>query len=501
MPSTHGCRRKVAVHLARLKVIETVATVMADSAPQAESSVPEPVANTAANRRPRIAAQLKRFRAPIAAIAAFGAILSGFLGYWSAYQTVEKGISSKSAPVATTAAPPLSLAILPFANPSGGPGMQQFADSLTQDLTTAIGQGSGIKVAANGLVANYKAGAVDIRILGRSLNVRYVVEGEVRPIDDGLVVTAHLIDPDTGTQAWSDRLQYSSLQPAQGQPVPSVQLTRRLKSAVFAAERRSAVEHPDARNPMNLVLRGDALSADLNGLAEMPKARALYQEALRLDPNLVPALAGLASTYATELEESAHPDRSVLLSKIDQVSSRAIALDPTSTDAWFAREVALMFLGRWDEALVAVDRIIALDPSAVGGLLHHAWILIQTAQPAEAVPYIEKAVTIDPPTRWPYHFMCKAQLLMGHYGEAVAACEKASGENNFWLELVYLCAAYAQHGDAAKAATARDALLKQKPGYTVAWYRDTYQAAPPAFFELVDQHLAPGLRKAGIPER
>ena len=159
-----------------------------------------------------------------------------------------------------------------------------------------------------------------------------------------------------------------------------------------------------------------------------------------------------------------------------------------------------MFLGRWDEALVAVDRITALDPSEVGGLLHHAWILIQTGKPAEAVPYIEQALAVDPPMRWPYHFMCKAQLFMGHYDEAVAACEKASGENNFWLELVYLCAAYAQHGDSEKAATAKQALLKQKPGYTVAWYRDAYQAAPPAFFALVDRHLAPGLIKAGIPK-
>lgn len=471
---------------------------MTDSALPEDASLPDPKATPAAGRRTKLWGQLKRFKGPIAAIAAFGAILSGLLGYLSAYQTVEKVIAPSPR---ETAAPALSLAILPFASPSGSTAVQQFADSLTQDLTTSIGQGRNIKVAAYGLVANYKSGADDIRTLGRNLKVRYVVEGEVRSIGDGMVVTAHLIDTDTGTQAWSDRLQYKSLQPAQGEPVPSIQLTKRLRSAIFAAEQHWAVEHPDARNPMNLVLRGDALSADPNGLAEIPKARALYQEALRLDPNLVPALAGLASTYATELEESAHPDRSVLLSKIDQVSSRAIAVDPTSTDAWFAREVALMFLGRWDEALVAVDHVTALDPSQVIGFLHRAWILIQTGKPAEAVPFIEKAIAVDPSTRWPYHFMCKAQLFMGHYEDAVTACEKASGENNFWLELVYLCAAYAQHGDSEKAAIAKEALLKQKPGYTVAQYRNAYQASPPAFFALVDRHLAPGLRKAGVPEK
>ncbi len=472
---------------------------MTDSALPEDASPPEPKAKPAAGRWTKLSEKLKRFRGPIAAIAAFGAILSGLLGYWSAYQTVEKVVAPSPG---ETAAPALSLAILPFASPSGSSAVQQFADSLTQDVTTAIGQGRGIKVAANGLVANYKSGAVDIRTLGRSLNVRYAVEGEVRPLGEGVVVTAHLVDTGTGTQAWSGRLQYQSLQPAQGQPVPSVQLTRRLRSALFAAEQRWAVEHPDARNPMNLVLRGDALTADLNGLAEMPKARALYQEALRLNPNLVPALTGLAWTYTSELEESAHPDRSVLISESDRISSRAIALDPTSIDAWFARKDALMFLGRWDEALIAADRILELDASNVGGLLQRAWILIQTGKPAEAVPYIEKALTVDPLAQsWPYHFMCKAQLFMGHYDEAVAACEKASAENNFWLQLVYLCAAYAQHGDSEKAAIAREALLKQKPGYTIAQYRDAYRASPPAFFALVDRHLAAGLRKAGIPEK
>jgi hypothetical protein len=68
---------------------------MAESAPQ-DASPPDPVVKAAASRRAKFAAQLKRFRGPIAAVAAFGAILSGLLGYWSAYQTVEKIVLPKS---------------------------------------------------------------------------------------------------------------------------------------------------------------------------------------------------------------------------------------------------------------------------------------------------------------------------------------------------------------------------------------------------------------------
>jgi len=396
----------------------------------------------------------------------------------------------------------LSLAILPFATPSGTAAEEQFANALTQDLTTAMGQWGRAKVAAHALVAGYKSGAIDIRTLGGSLNVRYIVEGEVRRDDNVTIVTAHLIDSVTGAQAWSDRLRYPSLPETAGHPDPSLQLTKRLRTGLQAAEQRRAVEHPEAGNAMNLVLRGDAANDSPGGIEGALKARPLYLKALQLDPELVPALTGLYNTFDTEVEETAAPNRALLLPEMDRVSSRAIALDRTNTDAWFVRMASLEWLGRWDEALVAADRIIALDPADTSGPLQRAWILMQTGRPAEALPFIEHALLVDPLNqRGPYHFMCKAKLFLGRYDEAVTACEKAATENNWWINLVYLCAAYAQHGDATKAVTAKDALLNQKPGYTISWYRSTYQASPPAFFELVERHLAAGLLKAGIPEK
>jgi adenylate cyclase len=404
--------------------------------------------------------------------------------------------------VPTPTPPALSLAILPFATPSGTTGEEQFANALTQDLTTAMGQWGRAKVAANALVASYKSGAVDIRTLARDLNVRYIVEGEVRSDANVTIVTAHLIDAVTGAQAWSDRLRYASSPGMAGQPDPSLLLTKRLRAGLQAAEQRRAVEHPETGNAMNLVLRGDAASDSPGGIEGAMKARPLYLDALRLDPDLVPALTGLYGTFDTEVEETAAPNRAALLPEMDRVSGRAIALNRTSADAWFARMASLEWLGRWDEALVAADRIIALDPAETSGLLQRSWILIQTGRPADAVPFIERALLVDAQNqRGPYHFMCKAKLLLGRYDEAVTACEKAATENNWWINLVYLCAAYAQHGDATKAATAKDALLKQKPGYTISWYRNTYQASPPSFFELVERHLAAGLLKAGIPEK
>src|SRR4249919_941538 len=92
---------------------------MAESTPREDASPPDRVVKPAANRWGKLGGRLKRFRGPIAAIAAFGAILSGLLGYWSAYQTVEKIVVPKSsaiaAPAVALAGPPLmSVAVMPF---------------------------------------------------------------------------------------------------------------------------------------------------------------------------------------------------------------------------------------------------------------------------------------------------------------------------------------------------------------------------------------------------
>ena len=96
---------------------------------------------------------------------------------------------------------------------------------------------------------------------------------------------------------------------------------------------------------------------------------------------------------------------------------------------------------------------------------------------------------------------CKSLFYLGRYDDAVIACEKSAGLNNSWIDEVYLTAAYAQKGDLNKAKIARDELLKLQPGYTVERYRETWYSGTPAFFDLVDRHLAAGLRKTGIPEK
>src|ERR1700674_864490 len=99
--------------------------------------------------------------------------------------------------------PPFSIAILPFAVPAGNSVEEQFAEALTNDLTSALGHTRLVQIVSHSLAVTYKGEAIDARAVGRELNVRYIVEGEIRHGGERIMVNAQLIDAGNATQLWS----------------------------------------------------------------------------------------------------------------------------------------------------------------------------------------------------------------------------------------------------------------------------------------------------------
>src|SRR5208282_2329084 len=89
--------------------------------------------------------------------------------------------------------PRLSIVVLPFANLSGDPEQDYFADGLTDDLTTDLSHLSDSFVIAHTTALTYKGKAVDAKEIGRELGVRYAVEGSVRRVGETITVNAQLI--------------------------------------------------------------------------------------------------------------------------------------------------------------------------------------------------------------------------------------------------------------------------------------------------------------------
>jgi TolB-like protein len=98
-----------------------------------------------------------------------------------------------------------SVAVLPFANLAGDEATGRLADGLTEDIITDLSRHRTMDVIAHNSTEVYKGKAVDVRQVGKDLNVRYVLEGSVQPEGDQIRVTAQLIDAASDAHLWSER--------------------------------------------------------------------------------------------------------------------------------------------------------------------------------------------------------------------------------------------------------------------------------------------------------
>ena len=95
---------------------------------------------------------------------------------------------------------------------------------------------------------------------------------------------------------------------------------------------------------------------------------------------------------------------------------------------------------------------------------------------------------------------CETQVWAGQTEQAIATCEKASGRDNHWGIYLSLAAAYANHGEMAKAAAAKAEVLRTVPGLTIAQLRAKRGSDSPESLDLAKKYWYEGLRKAGVPE-
>ncbi len=190
--------------------------------------------------------------------------------------------------------PRLSLVVLPFANLSGDPGQDYFADGVTETLTTDLSRIPGAFVIGRSTAFTYKGKATDLRQIGRELNVRYVLEGSVQRGGDQVRVNFQLIEAETGSHLWAERFDQPMADLFTMQDEIVSRLANELLAEMVAAEARRAKRqaNPDA---LDLYFQGLALINSGPSPEIVAKARSLYERALELDPGYVNALIGLAA--------------------------------------------------------------------------------------------------------------------------------------------------------------------------------------------------------------
>jgi len=396
--------------------------------------------------------------------------------------------------------PPMSVALLQFATPDGSTDARAYAEVLRQDLTTKLATARNIKTIKEQVGVD---AAANSRESGRRLNVRYVVEGDVRRAGSGNTVNLRLIDVATGGQLWGQRYELPDSATAAESALRLRKMVGSIGVAVDTLETRRVLAEPiEHLNAVELALRGDAAIAGSATLASLIEARKLYDASLRLDPNYVPALLGKYYVLNLEIDVDPNFDRDRIMREMDELTARAVNLDPAWSRTWRARAGAFGTNGRWPAAMEAMDESIRLDPDSEISLVEKARLTALSGRPEDALAMVDQAMAKSPTyLAWPLRIACEAHLLLGHGDITIATCEKAAALDDVdWTIQSFLAAAYANQGNLPKAVAAKDRLLRTVPDYSIAQLRSKHYSDTPEYMKLAEANWYPGLRKSGIPE-
>ena len=374
----------------------------------------------------------------------------------------------------------LSIRVAPFAAPAGDTRLGQLAEAIGADL-------------ARGMADTMR----DARIV-RDGDTRYVVEGEIRPSAGEAVVTLRLLDAADRRQLGNDRVSMALAEVDSNRErlVSRALLATRDLVDVTEIKRVLALKRPPS-TPRELTAKATWLSSQ-SKVESIHAARKLYDEALRHDPTFVNALTGRAGTYVSELWIDFTADREALVAALDRDTVAALSLEPRDAQTWFLRSSVLMMQGRYEAAFDANDRARAIDPTRFFG--QRMLLYVSTGRAQEALKVLEeRAALVGGQDAWFRFLRCDVFMHLGRYAEALAECERAAGEQ-FVLIWVDLAAAYGQTGELEKAGKAKDELLRLVPTFTISRYAAQRISPHPAYLRAVDEHIIPGLRKAGVPE-
>ncbi len=419
---------------------------------------------------------------------------------------VASAAPAPSAFASKTQGPPrLSMVVLPFANIGGDPEQEHFVDGVTESLTTDLSRLRGSFVIGRNTAFTYKGKAVDLKQIGRELNVRYVLEGSVQRGGNRVRVNVQLIDAETGNHLWAERFDKPLADLFDMQDEIVARLANALNAQLTAAEARRAEQAPNP-NSMDLYFQGLAWFNRGMSPDNLAQARSFFDRALSANSDNVDALIRSARVDMIEGVLFFAPDPMAAFAAAEAKSTKALSSVPDHALGHMYLGLVEMWTKRAVEGIAECEHALALDRN-----LAHAHssigfgkIFIGRAEETEA--HIVEALRLSPRDTMAYIWMTNgglAKLHLGSYEQAVAWFRRAIEANrNVPPAYFWLAAALTQLGRLDEARSALKAGLALNPAFSISRARAAWTAMSddPTYLAQLEP-IFDGLRKAGVPEQ
>ena len=341
------------------------------------------------------------------------------------YRVRDLGAAAKSPSATDAPALPLpdkpSIAVLPFANISGDPDQEYFADGMVEEIITALSRIRWLFVIARNSSFTYKGQAVDLKQVGRELGVRYVLEGSVRKAGNRVRITGQLIEAETGVHLWADRFDGSLEDVFDLQDKVASSVAGVIEPTLQAAETTRSSNRPtNDLAAYDLYLRAHAMY--LSSARQIPEAVRILEQAIKRDPRYGLALASAAVCCLRLVLDGRSDDPAADRLKGADFARRALEVAGDDPGILASAAQALGYFRRGHRCLARVGRPRpGAHPNYARGWSISGLLRNMAGQPDIAIEHAETALRLSPRARigWSHGDIGMAHFLTRRFDEAV----------------------------------------------------------------------------------
>ena len=366
----------------------------------------------------------------------------------------------------------ISVAVLPFVISETDPKLEQFADSLTDEVIETLAEMPGLRVASRTSALQFKGKEEDIGAVAAKLNVESVLEGSVRRSGDKLRITARLVNAGEGHQYYSYVYEHELDDAITGQR----EIAAHVANVLRVREKGQEVA--------GLTKNGEAHQRYLQGLnhashlseSELTQAVDCFQKAIGYDPNYSPAYTGLADAYITlalmnegphdAMERAADAAKTAVKTGPGFAHAHAAlgsvlalyqwdwagaerefrsAIEKDPDDSPILQQYAMRYLvpqANLDSALFELRRAQRVDPFSPLVVLNRGWVQYYRRAPERALTDIRAALEFEPELETGPLALAEVDLLSSRFNEAEKTLQESTAPTEDEIRLAALGSVY-----------------------------------------------------------
>jgi TolB-like protein/DNA-binding CsgD family transcriptional regulator len=321
-----------------------------------------------------------------------------------------------------------SIVVLPFANLSGDPAQDYFADGMVDEITVALGRIPWLFVIASNSAFAYRGRTVDVRQIGTELGVRYVLSGSVRKDAEHVRIICQLSDASLGRQIWAERFDGDLAKIFELQDSVAASISATIAPALRLLEVEHARRKPtDNSTAYDLYLR--ALPPHRDTLAQNQESLRLLYRVIELDPSFGAAYGLAACCHHMELVFAWQTPPDGWIGEGVRLAYLAAEWGESDPEAlWMAGRTLSALTGEMDRALALMNRSVLLNPNSARAWWAIGFTYAHLGHAEIALDHFSRARRLNPrDTSEHAHWngVALAYLLSGSFGPAKEAIDRA----------------------------------------------------------------------------